>query len=123
MSFFKNILQFTNVAKNMVTDASHIANNTNNIANSMNKYDAIHSLDESKKRIANNRVYCYNKFQWVKLTQVFYSALLPIILLFIILYLEKYYTGLISFIRYLFIWIIIGIVYLGYLNAFKWNII
>jgi hypothetical protein len=81
------------------------ANGLNNLQTQNNFYNSRFSLDPKERELANNREFCNNKFNLLKLKYAFMSTILPMLLIFLMAYMQvgdlRVYGGLIA-------WTLIG---------------
>ncbi len=88
-------------------------NDINNMQTRNNYYNARYSINESERNLSSIKEYCNNKFNFFKLKSVFFTTILPILLLILFAWVGvssgKIYA-------YTFMWIVGGFVYSAYLN-------
>lgn len=113
-----NVFDVGGVLLDTSSDFGRIASNT---ATNYSAFKAITEEDPEKRELFNNRVLCTNKFQWQKLKTSFLAFILPILLIFVFVFVGQYYSPITNYIPWLFIWIFSGGIYLTYLNSFGWN--
>lgn len=114
-------MDFVNGVTNLASGMSGVAYDINRMGTNINTYNAFTSLDPNQRKLANDRIFCINKFQWYKLKKVFLLTILPFILIFLIAFLSQYNNNFVGLIPFMFLWILFGSIYLAYLNAFTWN--
>jgi uncharacterized membrane protein YfhO len=95
----------------------------NDLGTTINYFNSFTSKDPIQKEIANNRIYCTNKFTWYKLKQIFYIIILPCIFLILFAMISSILPIPSAIYFMCIIWIILGFFYLIYLQSIKWNYI
>jgi len=107
----------------MLNNLSNAATNLNNIGTNIHYYNAFTSADPNQKKIANDRIFCTNKFIWHKIKSIFYIIILPFLLIFVIAFLSNIISINPGIYIILFLWIIFGSIYAAYLQSIRWNFI
>lgn len=117
-------MDFFNTMSKVATATTTGLQKSAELGESLNYSTAVFSNDPKTQKIANNRVICSNRFKWNMIKTTFYAIFLPIIIFgVIILIIELFKLELSP--KVLIppvIWLVGGIIYIGYLSSMKWNI-
>lgn len=120
-------MDFFNTMSKVATATTMGLQKSAELGESLNYSTAVFSNDPKKQKISNNRVICSNQFKWNMIKTTFYAIFLPIIIfgvIILIVELFKYFKIEVSA-KVLIppsIWLVGGIIYIGYLSSMKWNI-
>lgn len=113
------INEFSNVANGF----SRMAYDVNSMGTNMNMYNAMANLDPIQRKLANDRVFCTNKFYWYQLKTTFFMNILPFIVMFLMAFMSQYIKIHGGIFLLIILWIIFGAIYTIYLRAWKWNVV